>query len=70
MTILGFDPTTPWLAESKAVDALWTAALPTRSGDGTLLSDDSQLVQAVYQLPNLALPPTSGPARSSSPRTS
>lgn len=60
VTILGFDPTTQWLAESKAVDALWTAALPTRNGDGTLLSDDSQLVQAVYQLPNLALPPTSG----------
>ena len=60
VTILGFDPTTPWLAESKAVDALWTSALPERSGDGTLLSDDSQLVTAVYQLPNLALPPTSG----------
>lgn len=60
VTILGFDPTTQWLAESKAVDALWTAALPTRNGDGTLLADDSQLVQAVYQLPNLALPPTSG----------
>jgi hypothetical protein len=60
VTILGFDPTTPWLAESQAVDALWTSALPERSGDGTLLSDDSQLVTAVYQLPNLALPPTSG----------
>jgi hypothetical protein len=60
VTILGFDPTTPWLAESKAVDALWTSALPERSGDGTLLSDDSQIVSAVYQLPNLALPPTSG----------
>jgi hypothetical protein len=60
VTILGFDPTTPWLAESKAVDGLWTAALPERSGDGTLLSDDSQIVTAVYQLPNLALPPTSG----------
>jgi hypothetical protein len=60
VTILGFDPTTPWLAESKAVDALWTSALPERSGDGTHLSDDSQIVTAVYQLPNLALPPTSG----------
>ena len=60
VTILGFDPTTAWLAESNAVDALWTSALPERSGDGTRLSDDSQIVTAVYQLPNLALPPTSG----------
>ena len=60
VTILGFDPTTPWLAESKSVDSLWSSALPDRSGDGTTLSDDSQLVQAVYQLPLLALPPTSG----------
>jgi hypothetical protein len=60
VTILGFDPTTPWLAESQAVEGLWTAALPERSGDGTLLTDDSQIVTAVYQLPNLALPPTSG----------
>jgi hypothetical protein len=28
--------------------------------DGSVLFDDSQLVQAVYQLPALALPPTSG----------
>jgi len=60
VTIYGFDPTTPWLAESKSVSALWTAALPSRAGDGTLLQDDSQLVQAVYRLPNLALPPTAG----------
>jgi hypothetical protein len=60
VTVLGFDPTTPWLAESNGVDALWSSALPVRSGDGTSLSDDSQLVQAVYQLPLLALPPTSG----------
>lgn len=60
VTVLGFDPTTPWLAESNSVDGLWSSALPARSGDGTTLSDDSQLVQAVYQLPALALPPTSG----------
>ncbi len=60
VTILGFDPTTQWLAESRAVDALWSAALPARTGDGTLLADDSQLVQAVYQIPLLALPPTTG----------
>ncbi len=60
VTVLGFDPTTEWLAESKSVDPLWSSALPARSGDGTTLTDDSQLVQAVYQLPLLALPPTSG----------
>lgn len=60
VTILGFDPTTAWLAESRNVDALWRGALPDRVGDGTLLVDDSQLVTAVYQLPLLALPPTSG----------
>jgi hypothetical protein len=60
VTLLGFDPTTSWLAESKSIDALWRAALPARSSDGAQLLDDSQLVQAVYQLPLLALPPTSG----------
>ena len=60
VTILGFDPTTQWLAESKSSDGLWSGVLPARTGDGTVLFDDSQLVQAVYQLPLLALPPTSG----------
>jgi hypothetical protein len=60
VTILGFDPTTKWLAESKAVDQLWRGLLPDRSGTGGLIGDDSQLVNAVYQLPALALPPTSG----------
>jgi hypothetical protein len=60
VTLLGFDPTTRWLAESKSVDALWRAALPARSADGVQFFDDSPLVQAVYQLPLLALPPTSG----------
>jgi hypothetical protein len=60
VTLLGFDPTTRWLGESKSVDALWSSALPARSSDGSILIDDSQLVQAVYQLPSLALPPTTG----------
>lgn len=60
VTILGFDPTTAWLAESDNIHALWRGALPERSRDGSVLVDDSQLVQAVYQLPALALPPTSG----------
>ena len=60
VTLLGFDPTTRWLAESKGTDALWRGALPPRSTDGAQLFDDSQIVQSVYQLPLLALPPTSG----------
>lgn len=60
VTLLGFDPTTRWLGESKSVDALWRAVLPQRSNDGIQLFDDSQIVQTVYQLPLLALPPTSG----------
>ena len=60
ITLLGFDPTTGWLAESRSTDALWRSALPPRVTDGAQLLDDSQIVQSVYQLPLLALPPTSG----------
>jgi hypothetical protein len=60
VTLLGFDPTTKWLADSKSVEALWRAALPARTADGAQLLDDSQIVQSVYQVPALALPPTSG----------
>src|SRR4029079_9291610 len=60
VTLLGFDPTTRWLAESKNVDALWRASLPARTSDGAQLFDDAQLLQSVSQLPALALPPTSG----------
>ena len=60
VTILGFDTTTSWLNDSKAVEGLWRSSLPARTSDGTLLIDDSQLLQAVYQLPALALPPTGG----------
>jgi hypothetical protein len=60
VSLIGFDPTTRWLAESKSVDGLWRGLLPPRSGDGTLLGDDSQLMQAIYLLPGLALPPISG----------
>jgi hypothetical protein len=60
VTMFGFDPTTTWLAASSAVEAVWSAVLTARTADGTALYDDSQLVEAVYQLPALALPPTSG----------
>jgi hypothetical protein len=60
VTIYGFDTTTAWLNGSTAVGALWRSSLPPRTSDGTLLVDDSQLLQAVYQVPALALPPTEG----------
>jgi len=60
VTLLGFDPTAKWLAESKSIESLWRAALPPRTNDGAQLFNDGQLVQAVYNLPSLALPPTSG----------
>ncbi|MEO8273103.1 MAG: hypothetical protein ABI620_03470 [Chloroflexota bacterium] len=60
VTILGFDPTAAWLVKTTGLDAIWRGVLPERLGDGSALADDSQLVQAVYQLPALALPPTTG----------
>jgi hypothetical protein len=60
VTILGFDPTVGWLAKTGSLDGLWLGALPDRSADGANLVDDSQLVSAVFQLPALALPPTTG----------
>jgi hypothetical protein len=60
VTVLGFDPTSGWLAESTGVQGLWRSSLPPRTSEGALITDDSQLLQAVYQLPALALPPTEG----------
>ena len=60
VTILGFDPTVSWLAESKAVDQLWRGLLPERSAAGGIISNDGQIVQAAYSLPSLALPPVTG----------
>ncbi|HJP89792.1 MAG TPA: hypothetical protein VJ850_12220 [Candidatus Limnocylindrales bacterium] len=60
VTVVGFDPTVKWLAESKTVDQLWRGLLPERFGSGGTSNDDSQLVGAVYQLPALALPPITG----------
>ena len=61
VTIIGVDPTTSWLAESKDLGALWRRLLPDgRSGGPSISSDDSQLVSAVNQLPALELPPTGG----------
>jgi hypothetical protein len=62
VTLLGFDPTTPWLAAADRIDApMWRRLLPQRSTSGGMfLSDDSTLVGAVSNLPSLALPPIGG----------
>jgi len=61
VTLIGFDPTTPWLAQSKTIEDFWRGLLPARTGgDGSTFSDDSQLLGAVQQLQSLALPPIGG----------
>src|SRR5438067_11040089 len=61
VTLIGFDPTVGWLGGSTATQALWRRLLPGRSGgDPASSGDDSQLVNAVYSLPSLTLPPVSG----------
>ncbi len=61
VVLLGFDPTTNWLAETRDVDGMWRRFLPNRTAGGPVLSsDDSQIVNAVSQLASLALPPIGG----------
>ena len=60
VSLIGFDPATPWIAETDASDALWRRLLPPRSTVGQIVADDSQLISAVSQLPALALPPIGG----------
>jgi hypothetical protein len=61
VTMVGFDPTVGWLGSSTATQALWRRLLPARSGTAaTATADDSQLVNAVYSLPSLSLPPVTG----------
>ncbi|MBA2373034.1 MAG: hypothetical protein H0V74_02370, partial [Chloroflexi bacterium] len=60
VTLLGFDPTTPWMTESKAAEGLWRRLLPARTMSGFVIGDDNQMVSAVSQLPSLALPPIGG----------
>lgn len=59
-TLVGFDPTTKWIADGAAGEAFWRRVLPTRSANGLVLGDDSQMINAVSQLPALALPPIGG----------
>ena len=62
VTLVGFDPTTPWLAESTAADGLWATIVPARgtSRAPLVVGDDSIVVSALASLPALALPPIEG----------
>ena len=61
VTLLGFDPTTSWIAEGDTYDGpLWRQLLPPRAAGTVSLADDQQIVGAVANLPSLALPPITG----------
>ncbi len=60
VSLVGFDPTTGWIVDSKAAQGLWRRLLPARTPTGLSFADDSMLVSAVSQLPSLALPPVGG----------
>jgi hypothetical protein len=60
VTVIGFDPTVEWIGETDLAEGLWRRLLPARGSGGPVMSDDSQIVSAVSQLPSLSLPPIQG----------
>src|SRR4029079_1754072 len=60
VTVVGIDPTAGWLGESSAGANLWPALIPPRSDGTVAMTDDTQIVGAVSNLPSLALPPLGG----------
>lgn len=62
VTLAGFDPSTPWLAESTSVDVLWASLVPARGTARTplIVGDDGILVSLLGSLPALALPSIGG----------
>jgi hypothetical protein len=60
VTIIGFDPAAGWIGESKAAEGLWRSVLPARSNAGPAITSDQTLLQAINNLPSLALPPIGG----------
>lgn len=60
VTLLGFDPSTKWIADSRETESFWRGFLPPRQGSAIVTGDDGQLVSAVSQLPELALPSIAG----------
>ncbi len=60
VTLIGFDPTVDWIAKTDTSGNLWRRLLPARTAGGLSFIDDNLLVNAVSQLPTLALPPITG----------
>ncbi len=61
VTLLGFDPTTGWIAgEASLATPLWRHLLPQRVAGTASLVDDSAIVAGAGMLPSLTLPATSG----------
>ena len=60
VTLIGFDPTIDWIAKTDTSGNLWRRLLPARTSGGLTFTDDNMLVNAVSQLPTLALPPING----------
>src|SRR5262245_46314915 len=60
VTVVGFDPTVGWIAESQSNVALWRNLIPARAGPLIGTGDDNLIVGAVSDLPVLALPPIGG----------
>jgi hypothetical protein len=60
VAVLGIDPTIGWVAERAASKSLWPTLIPARSDGSVAMTDDSQIVSAVSNLPSLALPPLGG----------
>jgi hypothetical protein len=60
VTIVGFDPTLPFVAGTEAGGALWQRLLPSRAAGEVAAMDDRQILTAVSNVPALALPPVGG----------
>lgn len=58
VTLVGFDPTTPWLAGSSLGQTVWARLLPTTQGVAAGSADDrdSFIVFALGDLPSVGLP--------------
>jgi len=60
VTLVGFNPAETWIAEGSASDILWHRLLPQTTGPALnplAVSDDSQIVYALQNLPSIDLPP-------------
>jgi hypothetical protein len=60
VTLIGFNPAERWLADGSTASNLWHRLLPPVTGQALnplQLTDDSQIVYAMQNVPQVALPP-------------